>query len=193
MSFKGYGVELRPVAITDLLSLRRWRNNPNVRGKMVNKSYITPKQQRIWYEGTKKKYDQAHWVVWYKKKRAGYITIKGEGKLELQKKLSGGMYSGHSDVKHRLLGYAMQIIMLDIAFNYLSASTFKGPVQKANSNVRKLLRQLGFKESSPKGEFVWTTIKPSDFKKERKKFDRYFDDPKCELFRESTKLLKNNS
>ncbi len=40
MSFKGYGVELRPVAITDLLSLRRWRNNPNVRGKMVNKSYL---------------------------------------------------------------------------------------------------------------------------------------------------------
>ena len=37
MSFKGYGIELHPVKPFDLLSLRRWRNNPYIRHKMLDK------------------------------------------------------------------------------------------------------------------------------------------------------------
>ena len=181
MAFKGYGIELHPVTRADLLILRRWRNNPQINLMMVDNSYVTSHQQRIWYRNIKERFDQAHWVVLYKGVRTGYVTIKGEGPLELQKQLTGGMYSGDSQVKHKLLGYAMQIMMLDIVFEHLSVSEFQGPVRKNNSSVRQLLQQLGFCEEERKGDFVWTTICPSDFKTAKKKFARYFADTRCEL------------
>lgn len=174
ISFKGYGIVLRPVNYNDIMILRNWRNNPNVRNNLVNKSLITEKQQKSWYRKIKERTDQAHWVVWYKGMRAGYVTIKGKGPLELQNELTGGMFSGFPKVKHKLLGYAMQMIMLDIAFEHLSISKFHGPVNKNNSNVRKLLKQLGFRENSYKGDFVWTIVNPVDFLSAKKKFKRYF-------------------
>ena len=183
MTFKGYGIELRPVTRADLFVLRQWRNSPQISQMMVDNSYITSRQQQLWYQKIKDRFDQAHWVVWWKGERAGYITIKGKGPLEHQKQLTGGMYSGNSQNKHKLLGYAMQIMMLDIVFGHLSVSKFRGPVLKKNDGVRKLLKQLGFREEGFKGDFVWTSIIPKDFKTARKKFERYFPDTKCELIR----------
>ena len=120
-------------------------------------------------------------MAWCKGIRAGYVTIKGKGPLEHQKQLTGGMYSGNLQNKHKLLGYAMQIMMLDIVFGHLSVSKFRGPVQKKNAGVRKLLQQLGFREEGFKGDFVWTSIVPTDFKTSRIKFERYFPDTRCEL------------
>ena len=181
ITFKGYGIELRPVTRADLFVLRQWRNSPQISQMMVDNSYITSRQQQLWYQKIKERFDQAHWVAWCKEVRTGYVTIKGKGPLEHQKQLTGGMYSGNSQNKHKLLGYAMQIMMLDIVFGHLSVSKFRGPVQKKNDGVRKLLKQLGFREEGFKGDFVWTSIIPTDFKTARKKFERYFPDTRCEL------------
>jgi len=181
ITFKGYGIELRPVTRADLFVLRQWRNSPQISQMMVDNSYITSRQQQLWYQKIKERFDQAHWMAWCKGVRAGYVTIKGKGPLEHQKQLTGGMYSGNSQNKHKLLGYAMQIMMLDIVFGHLSVSKFRGPVQKKNAGVRKLLQQLGFREEGFKGDFVWTSIIPTDFKTARKKFERYFPDTRCEL------------
>jgi len=181
MTFKGYGIELRPVTRADLFVLREWRNSPRISQMLVDKSYITSRQQQLWYQKIKERFDQAHWVVWCKGVRVGYVTIKGKGSLEHQKQLTGGMFSGNSQNKHKLLGYAMQIMMLGIVFEHLSVLKFKGPVQKKNDSVRKLLQQLGFREEQFKGDFVWTSIISTDFKKARKKFERFFHDTRCEL------------
>ncbi len=181
MTFKGYGIELRPVIPSDLPSLRRWRNSPQIRRMMVDDSKITSHQHRLWYEGIRERFDQAHWVVWCKGVRTGYINIKGDGPLELQEKLTGGMYTGNSQVRHGLLGYAMQLMSLEIVFKHLSVSEFRGPVRKDNNNVRKFLKKLGYLEEGCKGDFVWTTICLSDYETAKKKFLRYFTDTECEL------------
>ena len=189
MTFKGYGIELRPVTHADLFVLQQWRNSQQISQMMVDNSYITSRQQQLWYQKIKERFDQAHWVVWCEGVRAGYVTIKGKGPLEHQKQLTGGMYSGNLQNKHKLLvqnkhkllGYAMQIMMLDIVFEHLSVSKYRGPVQKKNAGVRKLLKQLGFREEGFKGDFVWTSIVPTDFKTSRIKFERYFPDTRCEL------------
>ena len=53
-SLRGYGIEFRPVKPFDLPSLRRWRNNPEISKYMNSSNYISPKQQRIWYENIRK-------------------------------------------------------------------------------------------------------------------------------------------
>ena len=42
--FRGYGIELRPLAPRDLPSLRRWRNDPQIGRQMTDSLYITPSQ-----------------------------------------------------------------------------------------------------------------------------------------------------
>ena len=61
MTFKGYGIELRPVTRADLFVLRQWRNSPQISQMMVNNSYITSRQQQLWYQKIKERFDQAHW------------------------------------------------------------------------------------------------------------------------------------
>ena len=181
MAFKGYGIELRPVTPSDLPSLRRWRNSQQISRKMVEVSKIASHQQRLWYEGIRERFDQAHWVVWCKGVRTGYINIKGEGPTEIQEQLTGGMYTGNSRVRHGMLGYAMQFMLLDIVFEHLSVSEFRGPVRKDNFKVRQFLKNLGYREEGCKGDFVWTTICLSDYETAKKKFMRYFTDTECEL------------
>ena len=181
MVFEGYGIELRPVTPSDLPSLRRWRNSPQISRQMTDNFYITPHQQRLWYEGIIERVDQAHWVVWYKGVRTGYMNIKGEGPLELQKQLAGGFYAGDSLVRHGLLGYAIVMMQLDIAFEYLSASIFRGPVLKSNYSARKLNQQLGYREEWENDGIIGIVIKPSDYKIAKKKFARYYNNARCEL------------
>ena len=170
MTFKGYGIELRPVIPSDLPSLRRWRNSPQIRRMMVDDSKITSHQHRLWYEGIRERFDQAHWVVWCEGVRTGYINIMGEGPIEIQEQLTGGMYTGNSRVRHGMLGYAMQLMLLDIVFEHLSVSKFRGPVRKDNLKGRQFLKKLGYSEEVYKNDFVWTTICHSDFEKAKKYF-----------------------
>ena len=76
MSFKGYGVEVKPVAPRDLLYLRNSRNSSEVRKQMIDTSYITPTNQRSWYENINNNDGVAYWVVWQRGFRVGSMNIK---------------------------------------------------------------------------------------------------------------------
>ena len=182
ISIRGYGIEFRPVKPFDLLSLRRWRNSLEVRRQMDSNYYISPHQQRIWYESIKARIDQAHWVVWYKEIRTGYANIKAEGPIDSHKKLEGvGFYVGDSTVRHGLLGYAIEMMLLDIAFEHLSAPQIKGEIVKTNYSARKIAQQLGYSEISENEKFVGVNLYPADYKTAKKKFVRYFSNARSEL------------
>ena len=182
MAFNGYGIELRPVTPCDLPSLRRWRNSPEISKHMTNSYYISPHQQRIWYESIRARIDQVHWVVWNKEIRTGYASIKGEGPIDSQEKLEVGFYVGDSPVRHGLLGYAIEMLLLDIAFEHMSASQILGEIVKTNYSARKLAQQLGYREISENENFVDVVLDPADYKTAKIKFVRYFSNARCELF-----------
>ena len=58
LAFQGYGVKLYPVTHCDLPCLRRWRNSLQIRQQMTDSSYISPHQQRVWFEYIQKRVDQ---------------------------------------------------------------------------------------------------------------------------------------
>ena len=183
VSFRGYGIELHPVTPRDLPSLCRWRNSPEISRQMTDASYISPHQQRLWYENIRARIDQAHWVVWYKEIRTGYASIKADGPIDSKEKLEEvGFYVGDSRVRHGLLGYAIEMMLLDIAFEHLSASQIPGEIVKTNYRARKLAQQLGYREISENENFVDIVLDPADYKTAKKKFVRYFRNARCELF-----------
>lgn len=172
--FKGYGVELRPVTPFDLPSLRRWRNSPKIRLQMADTSYVSPNQQRKWFEGIKIRNDQAHWVVWYNDIRAGYMNLKGNGPLESQFSLDGGLYVGNSPVKHGLLGYAIALMQLEIVFEHLEVPEYKTSFRDTNVHARKFNKQLGYQEVDQKDGFIWVVITRRDHAPAKKQLMKYF-------------------
>ncbi len=177
--FEGYGIELRPVTPRDLPSLRRWRNSPEIRRYMLDTSYITPRRQRLWYEQIKGRADQAHWVVWREGVRTGYVNIKGNGPLESQEQVHGGLYVGDSPVRHGLLGYAMAMMQLYIIFEYLSVSRVQMLIREDSYRARRFNQQLGYHEGECKDGIVTLTIFPSDYKAAKTRLIRYFPHDKC--------------
>ena len=179
MIFKGYGIELRPVRQQDLLSLRRWRNTPSIRNKFNDSSYITPRQQRVWFENVINGADQAHWVVWCKGGKTGHVNIKGEGHLQSQPYVSGGYYIAETTFRHPLVGYAVMMMYHDIIFDYMAVPLIKGNILKDNKNSLKLNRDFGYREVSESAESISFVLKASDYAIERKRFLRYFKDAHC--------------
>jgi len=181
MTFKGYGIELRPIRPQDLPSLRRWRNTPTIRNKMLDSSYITPQQQRVWFEYILNCDDQAQWVVWCKGGKTGYVNIKGEGPLQSQPYVSGGYYIVDTTFRHPLLAYAVMMMYHDIIFDYIVVPLIKGKILKDNRSSLKLNREFGYREVSESAESISFTLKASDYSNAKKKFSRYFKDPQCDI------------
>ena len=179
--FKGYGIELRPVQIQDLPTLRRWRNTPAIRNKMIDSSYITPRQQRVWFEHNINRVDHAQWVVWCKGGKTGYVNIKGEGQFQSQEYVSGGYYIAETRFRHALVGYAVMMMYHDIIFDYMDVPLIKGNIQKTNMSSLKLNRDFGYREVSENAEYISFTLNPSDYANKKIRFLRYFKDANCRM------------
>ena len=148
MVFEGYGIQIRPVTPSDLPALRRWRNSPDISQQMVDTSHITLTKQRLWYERIINIVEEAHWVVWCKGVRTGYMNLKGHDSICSQKSLDGGLYVGDSKVKHGLLGYAIALMQLDIAFKFLFSTKYETSFRENNLSASKFNLQLGYKKIS---------------------------------------------
>ena len=172
--FEGYGIQMRPVTPSDLPSLRRWRNSPEINQQMIDKSHITPKKQRLWYERIINRVEEAHWVAWYKDVRTGYMNLKGQDSIYSQNSLDGGLYVGKSKVKHGLLVYAMAFMQLDIAFKFLFSIKYETSFRENNLSASKFNQQLGYKEISQKDGFIRVSINQKSYNKAKSSFIRYF-------------------
>ncbi|MDA9613494.1 GNAT family N-acetyltransferase [Paracoccaceae bacterium] len=179
MVFKGYGIELRPVQSQDLPVLRRWRNTPSIRRKMNDTSYITPHQQRKWFENTLNSVDKAQWVVWSNGGKTGYVNVKGQGILHLQPHVSGGYYIADTPFRHALVSYAVMLMYHDIVFNHMEVPLIKGNILKENKSSLKLNRDFGYQEVSESTGSISFIIKADDYANRRKKYLRYFKDTEC--------------
>lgn len=172
--FEGYGIQLKPVTPSDLSTLRRWRNSPGIGQQMVDTTYITPKKQRLWYERIVNCVEEAHWVVWCKGIRAGYMNLKGNGSVCYQKSLDGGLYVGDSKVKHGLLGYAIALMQLDIAFKFLFTMKYETSFRESNKSASRFNKQLGYREISLKDGFIRVAITSKSYNKAKARLIRFF-------------------
>lgn len=173
--FTGYGLTLIPVQPTDIRVLRRWRNSPAVSQQMTDTSYISPHQQRCWYEYIQNTLNQAHWVAWVRNVRAGYMNLKGTGPLDKVSILGGGLYVGDSSVRHGLLGYALALMQLRIAFKVLNADFYTTRFRVQNLSAEKFNKQLGYRICSRDNAFVTVEITPIEYEKTEERLSRYFN------------------
>ena len=172
--FSGYGLTLFPVRHTDIRVLRRWRNSPAISQQMTDTTYISPHQQRCWYEHIQSTSNEFHWVAWFRNERAGYMNLKWERSLDGESTLGGGLYVGDSPVRHGLLGYALALMQLRIAFSVLQADCYTTRFRVHNQSAEKFNKQLGYRVCSRDDAFVTVEITPSEYQKAEERLRRYF-------------------
>lgn len=83
-------VTLRPVTDADIQMVREWRNSETVRSQLVDRSEISPEQQRTWW--SKMRFDPFYfaWICESQGKPFGFVWVK------LDQDLSGttGIFMG---------------------------------------------------------------------------------------------------
>ena len=154
VSFKGYGVEVKPVTPKDLIYLRKSRNSLEVRSQMVDTSYITPAKQRLWYENMIKDDNIAYWVVWQRGYRVGSMNIKVKSNNKPKKNIDVGMYVWSQKYNHGLLGISIALVQLDLVFYYLNLSSVKTSPKKHNKRAISFNKKLGYIKINEDSEFV---------------------------------------
>ena len=174
-SLTGYGIELRPVTPSDLPSLRRWRNSPEIRDQMKDPSYISPNDQRRWFERIQQASHQAHWVVWFKGVRTGYMNVVAKGSLEDQAYLEGGMYVGQSAVRSGLLGFAIALMQLRVVFEHARVPLYQTVYKSTNKAARRFNEYLGYSEGTLEDGFVNISMDEAAYVATKARLARYFD------------------
>jgi RimJ/RimL family protein N-acetyltransferase len=172
-NFKAYGIELNIVDVSNLITLRNWRNNPEIRSKMADDGYISPHQHRMWYENHVMKSNNGYWIVRYKNTPVGYIQIKID---KITNTVEPGSFLVDSPVRHALLGYALILVQLDISFYVVKAK--KSIVKIRSNNIRaiRFSKQFGYIEDSVSGEFSIYKLCYADYSKAKQSFTKFFTD-----------------
>ncbi|MEZ6975399.1 MULTISPECIES: GNAT family N-acetyltransferase [unclassified Aeromonas] len=171
-----YGVELRPLQPWDLPTLRRWRNQDEVRLQMVEQALISPRQQRQWFVSSLERPDQQHWVLWCRGLRAGYVNLKGEARQSLQGQpvADAGLYLGRSSVRHPMLAVAAALSQLDQGFDTFGLGCIRTLVRIGNDAALRLNAQLGYRQQGQQGDFIALELQPADYYAARERLRRFF-------------------
>jgi len=179
VAFSGYGIELRPVTPLDLPALRRWRNCPSIRKQMHDKSYITPEQQRRWFESISTRPDQVHWVIWFNRVRTGYVNIRAHVRDERAQRFGGGYYLADTAVRQPLLGLSTVMMYHDIIFGHADGREIKDTIMKTNFSARGLNRLMGYREYGETSDVICISLLRDDYFRARQRFLRYFTNTQC--------------
>ena len=174
VSFKGYGVEVKPVKPKDLIYLRKSRNSLEVRSQMVDTSYITPAKQRLWYENMTKDDSIAYWVVWQRGYRVGSMNISVKSNNKKKNNIDVGMYVWSQKFNHGLLGISIALVQLDLVFYYLNLSSVETSPKKNNKRAIAFNKKLGYIKINEDSEFVHIRMDKNIYEQKKQFFNRYF-------------------
>ena len=179
VSFKGYGVEVKPVTPKDLIYLRKSRNSVEVRSQMVDTSYITASKQRLWYENMIKDDSIAYWVVWQRGYQVGSMNIRVKSNNNNKHNIDVGMYVWSQKYNHGLLGTSIALVQLDLVFYYLNLSSVETSPKKHNKRAIVFNKKLGYIKINEDSEYVHIRMDKNRYEQKKQLFNRYFK--KCNI------------
>lgn len=142
-----YGIELRGIQPKDLPQLRRWRNRPDIRLRMVNTKYISACEHVQWFSKMLVDESQVHWALWVGEALVGYAGIKGRLNTNLfgQEVVETGLYIGVNQEKFDFpLSLAAALTQLDYVFMILKVRKVKTLVRSDNQVAKRFNKVLGY-------------------------------------------------
>ena len=102
------------------------------------------------------------------------MNIVVKNPKEKIKRIDVGMYVGNSSVRHGLIGFAIVMLQLDIAFELLNCKYVDISVKENNAGAIKFNKKIGYEEKNKKKGFVNLQINPETYRLNKRKIIRYF-------------------
>tara|TARA_A100001015_G_scaffold32141_1_gene35724 strand:+ start:1070 stop:1618 length:549 start_codon:yes stop_codon:yes gene_type:complete len=118
-----------------------WRNTKFIREKMLNPKKISYKEHLYWCKNLKKdKYNQSY-IIKYKNKKIGLISIKKIDKKN--KTCTWGYYI--AEVSYQYLALLVQLKFISWIFDKKNIKKIWGETLSNNKNILKIHKYFGFK------------------------------------------------
>ena len=135
-------IKFKPIKSIYLKKILTWRNQRDVRSKMINQKIISYSTHKSWYEALKKNKRQKVLIIYFNNLPIGLATIKEIDKVN--KTCTWGFYIGEKSFRY--LGLLVEIKLIDIMFNRLKIRKIWGETLSDNKKILKIHFFLGFKK-----------------------------------------------
>lgn len=150
---------LRSVSESDLETLRRWRNHPDIRCRMFDQNHITAEGQRRWF--ARKSADPGSAMRLYTRDGIPQGFVHFTRSEEAGETWEWGFYLAPEAPRGQ--GRTLGLLALQWAFSALAARRVSARVLENNAPSLALHRALGFTETAQAGGVVCFTLDGADF------------------------------
>ena len=150
---------LRSVSESDLETLRRWRNHPDIRCRMFDQNHITAEGQRRWF--ARKSADPGSAMRLYTRDGIPQGFVHFTRSEEAGETWEWGFYLAPEAPRGQ--GRTLGRLALQWAFSALAARRVSARVLENNAPSLALHRALGFTETAQAGGVVCFTLDGADF------------------------------
>tara|TARA_A100001015_G_C14726207_1_gene607976 strand:- start:14 stop:556 length:543 start_codon:yes stop_codon:yes gene_type:complete len=139
-------VVFKVLSIDDIELVRKWRNSEAVYKYMYDEKCISESQQKKWFEKISRDRSSIYWVVEYKEKKIGLVSITGINNV-----LSScfwAFYLGDTSIRGAGIGSKIEFNVLEYVFNKLNLNKLRCEVFVNNDRVIKMHEKFGFRREA---------------------------------------------
>jgi len=146
-------VELRPVEALDRERLLAWRNDPSVSGFMYDDHVISDDEHDLWFIQLLKQDRQRGWTIQLDGKPVGAAFISAVDRRH--QNAMWAFYLADESVRGRGVGKAVEVFVLQEAFEQMDLHKLSCEVLGFNSDVIAMHESFGFKHEGVFREDKW--------------------------------------
>jgi hypothetical protein len=192
MKLQGFGIELSEVTEDKIEKIRLWRNHPDIVSVMLDKSIITPTQQKAWFDSLSSKQDRLYLLISYKGEDIGIISAlsvttnhspensvtppakKQNLSLSQAEKIAPGLYiEPNSKYKNSVLAFSPSLVFIEYLFKQGCCNELEAQVFDHNESAIRYNKMLGYKEGIVDEQGLLTmTLNISDFESAKDKLSK---------------------
>lgn len=139
-------VVFKVLSIDDIELVRKWRNSEAVYKYMYDEKCISESQQKKWFEKISREKSSTYWVVEYKEKKIGLVSITGINNV--LNSCFWAFYLGDTSIRGAGIGSKIEFNVLEYVFNKLNLNKLRCEVFVNNDRVIKMHEKFGFRREA---------------------------------------------
>jgi len=174
---QNYSVRLVPVNQENQSLLFHWRNQQEIRQKMVEQQIITQIDHNRWFLSLAHNKAQHHFVIYYKDIAIGAINIrcKVDEVLTESKVAEVGLYIADAQYRGNIIAFAPSLAINDYAFEQLNIKQLKSKVRADNIAALKYNQQLGYDLSPEVEGYIPISLNVNNYHLKCKTIKQFFN------------------
>lgn len=144
MKYDFSNINIEPIKIQDIETIRMWRNNENDNDIFFNNKYISKEEQKKWYEKYKNNVNDKMFIIYCDKISVGTVALYN---IDFENNIAefGRLLIGNKEFRGKNIAFTATKILCKYGFNKLNLNKITLEVYKKNIKALNLYKRVGFK------------------------------------------------